>query len=122
MVFRYIASGLIGIEHSIRGGMASVVLGVVLHYFIALSWTAIFYVASRKLLVLTRRPVICGLLYGAFVYLFMNLIVLPLSHVPHAPASMTVANRVSGVLALLFCIGLAISLLVRKYAPPPAFT
>jgi uncharacterized membrane protein YagU involved in acid resistance len=119
MVFRYIASGLIGMQRSVQGGAASVALGVVLHYLIALSWTAIFYVASRKLAVLTCRPVICGLLYGAFVYLFMNLIVLPLSGVPHARAAMTVANRVSGVLALLFCIGLTISLLVRKYAPPP---
>jgi len=115
MVFQYIASGLIGVK-SFRAGMASVALGVVLHYFIALSWTAIFYAASRKLAVLTRRPVICGLLYGGFVYLFMNLVVLPLSGVPHARAAMTVASRVNGVLALLFCIGLTISLLMSKDA------
>jgi uncharacterized membrane protein YagU involved in acid resistance len=94
----------------------SAALGVVLHYFIALSWTVVFYVASRKVSLLTRRPVICGLLYGAFVYLFMNLIVLPLSRVPHARAAATVASRVNGVLALLFCIGLTISLLVSRHA------
>jgi len=116
MVFRYIASGLIGMHNSIAGGMASVALGVALHYFIALCWTAVFYAASRKFAVLVRRPVICGLLYGALVYLFMNLIALPLSHVPHARAAVTVASRINGVLALLFCIGLAISLLVSKYA------
>ena len=115
MVFQYIASGLIGMK-SFRAGMASVALGVVWHYFIALGWTAIFYAASRKLAVLTRRPVICGLLYGGFVYLFMNLVVLPLSGVPHARAAMTVASRVNGVLALLFCIGLTISLLMSKDA------
>lgn len=117
MVFQYIASGLIGMR-SVRAGMASVALGVVLHYIIALLWTAVFYAASRKLAILTRRPVISGLLYGAFVYLFMNLVVLPLSRVPHVRSAITVASRVSGVLAVLLCIGLTISLLVSGYAAP----
>lgn len=120
MVFQYIASGLIGMR-SFQDGSASVALGVVLHYFIALSWTAVFYAASRRLEILGRRSVICGLLYGAFVYLFMNVVVLPLSGVPHARSAMTIASRVSGVLAVLLCIGLTISLLVRRSLGfPPA--
>lgn len=101
--------------------MPSVALGVVLHFIIALTWTSVFYAASRKLAVLTRRPVICGLLYGAFVCLFMNLVVLPLSRVPHVRSAITVASRVSGVLAVLLCVGLTISLLVSKYAAPEQF-
>lgn len=115
MVFQYIASGLVGMK-SFQVGLASVVLGVALHYLIALTWTGIYYAASRKLGILIRRPVICGLLYGAFVYLWMNLVVLPLSGVPHAAAAMMLASRISGVLALLFCIGLTIALLVRRYS------
>jgi len=115
MVFQYIASGLIGMK-SFQAGRASVALGIALHYIIALTWTGIFYVASCKLAILRRRPVICGLLYGGFVYLFMNLVVLPLSGVPHVRAAMTVASRVSGVLAVLLCIGLTISLLVSRNA------
>lgn len=42
MVFQYIASGLIGTK-SFQSGVASVVLGVVLHYLIALAWTGVFY-------------------------------------------------------------------------------
>lgn len=114
MVFQYIASGLIGMQ-SFRGGLASVALGVFLHYVIALMWTAVFYAASRKLTILTRRPVICGLLYGAIVYLFMNLVVLPLSAVPHLNNA-TIVSRINGVLALLLCIGLTISLLIRRAA------
>lgn len=117
MVFHYIASGLIGMA-SYRLGAASVILGIFLHYFIALSWTAIFYAASRKLSILGRRPVISGLIYGCIVYLFMNLVVVPLSRVPHAPSAMTVASRVNGVLAVLIFIGLTISLLTRRSAGP----
>jgi hypothetical protein len=117
MVFQYIATGLIGMR-AVDLGLASVALGVALHYTIALTWTAIFYAASRKAAILSRRPVICGLLYGAFVYVVMNFIVLPLSRVPHVHATATLAARINAVLALLFCIGLAISLLMRRLAPP----
>src|SRR5437899_8104234 len=37
----------------------------------------------------------------------------PLSGVPHPPAAITIASRVNAVLALIFCIGLPISLLTR---------
>jgi len=113
MVLQYIASGLMG-GASFDSGLASVALGVVLHYLIALSWTAIFFIASRKFSILIRKPVVSGLLYGVAVYLFMNLVVLPLSRVPVATAAMTLASRINGVLAVMFCIGLTISLLVHR--------
>ena len=116
MVFQFIASGLIG-RKAFGAGFASVVLGVILHYVIALTWTAIFYAASRKLPILIRRPVISGLLYGGAVYLFMNFVVLPLSGIPRVHSAITLANRINAVLALLLCIGLTISLLVHKNAP-----
>jgi hypothetical protein len=117
MVFQYIASGLIGMK-SFQAGVGAVVLGVVLHYVIALTWTGVFYAASRKLAILARRPVISGLLYGGFVYLFMNLIVLPLSGVPHAENAITTASRINGILAVVLLIGLTISLLVRRSSLP----
>jgi NADH:ubiquinone oxidoreductase subunit 6 (subunit J) len=115
MVFHYIASGLIGTQ-AFRSGVSSVALGVALHYTIALIWTGVFYAASRKFAILGRRPVVSGLVYGGAIYLFMNFIVLPLSGVPHPRSAVTIASRVNGVLALLFFIGLPISLLVRRYS------
>ncbi|HUJ32056.1 MAG TPA: hypothetical protein VLY23_12300 [Candidatus Acidoferrum sp.] len=112
IVFQYIASGLIGMKAAVELGMTAVALGAVLHYLIAMIWTAIFYAASRKMAILLRRPVICGLLYGGFVYVVMNWVVLPLSRVPHQTAPVTLASRVNGVLAVLLCIGLTIALLI----------
>ncbi len=114
-IFQYIASGLTGLW-AFHAGIASVALGVAIHFSIAIAWTAVYYLAARRLAVLIRRPVVCGLLYGVLVYLFMNLVVLPLTRVPHATAAMTLASRVSGVLALLLCIGLTVALLVRRDA------
>jgi Na+-driven multidrug efflux pump len=66
------------------------------------------------MVILIRRPVVCGLVYWAVVYLIMNFVVVPLTRVPHARAAMTLASRVSGVLALLFCIGVTVAVLVRR--------
>ncbi|MGD0366414.1 MAG: hypothetical protein ABSA94_03080 [Acidobacteriaceae bacterium] len=112
-IFQYIASGLTG-AWAFHAGMESVALGVAIHYTIAVFWTAVYYTASRWLVILIRRPVVCGLVYGGVVYLIMNFVVLPLTRVPHARAAMTLASRVSGVLALLLCIGLTIALLARR--------
>lgn len=114
MIFQYIASGLIGTK-SFSAGMASVALGIAIHYSIAMIWTALFYVASRRVSVLIRRPVICGLLYGGLVYVIMTFLVLPLTRVPHATKAATLAARINAIAALLFCIGLTISLLARRH-------
>lgn len=119
MIFQYIASGLVD-GKSFSMGVASVVLGVGIHYTIAMTWTVVFYLLSRKLLFLTRHAAMCGIVYGGLVYMVMNFVVLPLTRLPHARTAMTVASRVSGVLALLFCIGLTIALLVKRFAPPLA--
>jgi len=111
-VFQYIASGMIGMR-SFQLGTSSVILGIALHYAIALTWTAIFFMASRKFAILLRKPVISGVIYGLGVYLFMNLVVLPLSGVPHPIKAASLAPRINGVLAVVLFIGLTISLLIR---------
>src|SRR3954471_20976208 len=73
-----VAGGLLG-RQAIRAGLGTYVLGVFLHFFIALSVAAIYYLASRRLSFLKEYPLVCGLFYGAAVELVMNLVVLPLS-------------------------------------------
>jgi uncharacterized membrane protein YagU involved in acid resistance len=119
MVFQYIASGLIGMSSFQMGG-TSIALGVAIHFSIALSWTALFYIMSRRLSVMREKPVISGLLYGALVYLVMTYVVLPLTRVPPPRHAITWITRVNALLPLLFCIGLTISLLMHwndKRAP-----
>jgi len=62
---------------------------------------------------LRRAPVVSGLLYGIVVYGIMNFVVLPLSGVPKL-AHVSLAGRVNGVLALMLCIGLTVSLLLDR--------
>ena len=58
-----IAGGLLG-RQAFHGGVGIYVLGVLLHFFIAFSATAIYYGASRRLGFLTEHPLVCGLFYG----------------------------------------------------------
>jgi len=83
-MFRGIASGLVGRE-AITGGVPTAVLGMFLHFFIAFSVVTTFYIASRRLTVLARHPLICGPIYGVLVYLFMYRLVIPLSAIGVTP-------------------------------------
>ena len=112
-VFQFIASGLLGAE-SFTGGVKTAALGVALHFLIATIWTLVFYFASRKLLFLIEYPIAAGLLYGALVYALMNFVVLPLSQVTQRPQLMSV--RIVNLIILMFCIGLPIALIVRRFA------
>ncbi|HEX6719695.1 MAG TPA: hypothetical protein VF088_21500 [Pyrinomonadaceae bacterium] len=112
-VLHSVASGLLGPD-AFQGGTKIAVLGLVLHFLIATIWTVIFYLASRKLLFLVERPVTFGLVYGIVVYLFMNFVVLPLSRA--TPRPVPLSGRIIGLLIIMFCIGLPISLIVRRFS------
>ena len=113
-VLHFVASGLIGPAAATAGGAKTALLGLARHVLIATTDTVVFYLLSRKMLFLIERPVHFGLLYGVAVYLFMNFVVLPLSLVPQRP--MTVSGFIIGLLTIMFCIGLPIALIVRRYS------
>ena len=113
-VMQSVSSGLLGAE-SYNGGAKTAVLGVVLHFFIATTATAVFYVASRKLRFLIEQPVVWGLIYGVVVYAFMNFVVLPLSAFPQRTPP-RVSGRIIGSLIIMFCIGLPIAAIVRRFS------
>jgi hypothetical protein len=113
-VLQAIASGLLGAD-SFKGGFATAALGLGLHFFIATTATAVYYAASRKLKVLVDQPIVCGLAYGIPVYLVMNLIVLPLSAITFK-ISHTPGNVATAVLILMFCVGLPVALVVRRFS------
>ncbi len=117
-ILQSVASGLLG-RPAFSGGLAAAALGLFLHFLIAITAAAVYFAASRFLDVLTRKPFLCGPVYGALVYAFMNLVVVPLSHFPQK-LSFPPDVFVTGLLAHLFLIGLPIALAARRarYRPP----
>jgi hypothetical protein len=112
---RAIASGLVGAS-ALHGRAGTWILGVVLHFFIAFSAAAIYYVASWKLPFLKEHFLVCGLFYGIAVFLVMNLVVLPLSAVPWKIGPFPLVALIQGLLIHMFLIGLPISFSVKKFS------
>jgi hypothetical protein len=110
-----IAAGLIG-KQAFDGGAGTYVLGVVLHFFIAFSFAAFYYAASRRLTFLVEHPLVCGLAYGAGVELVMTLVVLPLSAL-HSRGPYKLHDLILGLLVHMVVIGLPISFTIRRFAP-----
>jgi hypothetical protein len=115
-VLQSVASGLLGPD-SFKGGAASATLGALLHFFIAFTVAAVFYLASRKLTFLIQRPVFWGMIYGELVFLFMNYIVIPLSAIHRVPPLKgNLGLILTGPIGHLFLVGLPIALIVRRYS------
>jgi uncharacterized membrane protein YagU involved in acid resistance len=111
-----VAGGLIG-KASFDGGMGTALLGLALHWLIALTWAAIFVFAGRKFLpALLRNPIPSGLAYGAWIYFFMNWVVLPLDAMHTHPHFAPWDTWLTGLAVHVLGIGMAISISASKTA------
>ena len=113
-ILQSVASGAFG-ARAFTGGIRMAAVGGIFHFLIAITAAAVYYLASRGLRFLTTHAIICGVLYGVCVYLFMNLIVLPLSAIPFK-MSYPLPSLAGGLLIHMFGIGLPIALVVRRYS------
>ena len=105
-----VASGLLG-RAALQGGWGAAALGLFLHFTIAMGAATVYYCVSRKLNVLAERPWMSGVLFGALVYLFMNLVVVPLSAAPFR-----IPLQITGLSVHMFLVGLPIALSVGHFA------
>ena len=107
-----IASGVLG-DKAFAGGLETAVLGLGLHYAIALIWTLVLFVFLGRLRRLLTNLFVIGMAYGVVIWVVMNLVVLPLSNVHHAPVHLSPA--LVGAVILMCCVGLPISMIVGRH-------
>ena len=113
-VLQSVASGWLG-RQAFEGGLPAAALGLLSHYGILFAGAALYLAASRHWPVLRERAVVCGLVFGVGVYLFMNFVVVPLSAVPFV-FSYTPAKLAQGFLSHAVLVGLPIALAVRRWS------
>src|SRR6187402_2269752 len=90
-ILHYVASGLLG-KGAFAGGTTTAIAGLLIHYCIACSWTILFFLAYPKLSFLQSNKIMVGILYGAFVWVMMNQVVLRIAGmVPNTPIHITKA-------------------------------
>ena len=115
-VFQGIAFGLLG-RDVFQGGVATALLGVGLHFVVAIGAAATYYLASRWLPVMLDRALLCGVVFGGLSHFFMNFVVIPLSAIgsrPIVPKTFIIFLLISMVV-----VGPAISLTLRRWLVRP---
>jgi uncharacterized membrane protein YagU involved in acid resistance len=77
-----VASGLLGTA-AFTGGIPVAALGLALHFFMSFAWAGAFLALARLVPAFTLHPLLSGIIFGAFVFFAMRLVVLPLSAFPY---------------------------------------
>jgi uncharacterized membrane protein YagU involved in acid resistance len=112
ILFQYIASAVFG-KAAFTGGSGMVVMGILLHLLIALSWTVIYFRLYPHISWLSVYPLAAAAIYGLLIWLIMNLVVVPLSKAAPRPFSLTFA--LINIVILMVAIGLPAAFLARQY-------
>jgi len=113
-VLQYIASGILG-NAAFEGGIATALLGVLIHVFISFVIAGVFILSADRIPLLRRYALAGALMYGFGVFIVINLIVLPLSAAPPLPVP-TVPQIIESVIEHILAIGLPLGILVRRNA------
>lgn len=109
-----VASGLLG-ARAFHLGVLAAILGILIHYFIALTVADFYYAASLRVPFLNRQPIRSGTAYGVIVYLVMHYIVVPLSRHPRT-RSFGPHWLIVNLFSHIVFIGITIALVTRHYA------
>lgn len=112
-IFQAIAAGILGRPAATQGGVSTALLGVLLHFFIAFCVVTTFYLVSRRARILTRHPIVFGVLYGVAVYVVMNYVVIPISAIGTPQTATPLVVRINGLLIHALGVGLPSALFAR---------
>ena len=111
-ILLHVASGVFG-KTIVGNETTTALIGLLFHFIIAFGFATAYFLIYPYVRFLHYNKVISGLLYGIFVWMIMNLIIVPISNASHAPFALNSAIR--AVIILMLCIGLPISFITAKY-------
>lgn len=112
VIFKYISSGVLGTD-AFTGGTGIVLMGLLLHYIIAVSFAILFCILYYNIKLLSNHKIFTGITYGIFIWAIMNLIIVPLSSTPKSPFD--TSHAVKEMLILIFMIGLPLSFFTGRF-------
>jgi uncharacterized membrane protein YagU involved in acid resistance len=112
-ILQSIASGIFKKE-AYAGGAQMALYGLLLHYFIALTFAWFYFTIYPYFSFLKKNALLSGIVYGIFVWIVMNLVVLP-TVFPVLPEKHLDFPLLLSILILICCIGIPIAFITRKY-------
>jgi hypothetical protein len=113
-ILQFIAGGILG-KAALAPDPVNPALGLALQWIMSLLIAAVYVFAARRLPLLRRCWIECGVAYGVVVFFVMNYVVVPLSAWRKVP-TFTVASFVENMIAMLL-FGVIVTYFVRDRAP-----
>lgn len=113
-ILQSVASGALG-PRSFQMGWCSSLLGLFFHFVISFGAATVYWIASRFIRFLIDHPIPAGMIHGECVYLFMNLVVVPLSAIHHRPA-LTLPHILTGPIGHTILVGPPIAFFAHRYS------
>ncbi len=111
IVLKFIATAVQGAE-AYAGGTTSILLGLALHFSVAFLFTLFFFLIYKPLKLDRYNSYLTGILYGIFIWLVMNKLVLPMTSVKQQAFQWLEAGK--AMLILVAMIGLPLAFMLKK--------
>lgn len=111
IVLKFITSAVCGPE-AYAGGTASILLGLLLHFLVAFMFTLVFFLLYEPGKLYRYNQYLIGLVYGIFIWVVMNKLVLPMTQIKQQPFSWFEAAK--GMLILVAMIGMPLAIMLKK--------
>lgn len=108
------ASGILGRAAASDGGWNTAILGVFLHFVVAICIATVYYLFSRSISFMIRHPIVSGLIFGVAANYVMQCIVLPLSARRSSPTgvfSEPVGSMLNSIIGHALLVGLPLALI-----------
>ena len=115
-VLTYVGSG--AIDPKTLSSNLLALFGLLVHFFIAISFTFLFFFLAKQIPSLVKYPIPIGILYGVFVWGAMRFIILPyISRLKLKPIEGSEAIRNAAIAAaiIVVCVGIPVAFLAKRY-------
>ena len=111
-IFVYIASGVFGKENGMST-QSMAIFGVLFHFLIAIIFSAFYFWIYPAIQFLHRNKLIDAFLYGIFIWLVMNLLVVPLS-ITHI-WTFQLMKVLKSAIILIVCVGIPVTFMADSF-------
>jgi hypothetical protein len=112
IIFVFIASGVFG-KQAFLGSQYIAIFGVLFHFLIAIIFSAFYFWVYPKIKFLHANRQASAVVYGIFVWLVMNLLVVPLT-ITHT-WTFHIGKALLAALILIVCIGMPITFMANAF-------
>ena len=111
-VLQYIASAVFGKERAYSEDKMYL-FGALFHFIIAYGFTIAFFLVYPHLHFLSKRRLLTAIVYGIFIWVVMNLLIVPQTKIGHHPIVLKNAAIAAGI--LIVAIGIPLSYLAYRF-------